>query len=744
VIAAAISAAVAAVVSALVGAGLGRAAGCREWRGWMPALGLAALFAVLLLVVRLPGHGATAAVVACLGAALGGWFGRDALRGFPWREAVPVVIVLLALTAIPFVVDGRFGPLGQSINNDLAFHMAWADWLGIGRSVQASGYPLGPHSVIAALARLPVVGVDEAFAGLLMAVPALTGVCALDFVGDLSRRLRFVVAVMAGVPYLAISYYAQASFKEPQMALFFLAAVSVVQSPHRRTRAVVLAVLGAGSIACFSAPSVAWIVLAALVALVVGRGVRVGRRTALALGALLVLAVLVTVPTGFFDSGPGRYVFRSSKGPGGNFRGELNPLEVIGIWPSPDFQVPRPGAAWVAALAVGVVAAALGLWAWRRRDVKLPAVALLAALALAAVSAAVTVPYLSAKALVVAAPLTMVVVLAGLFGSRPRRTPAAVAWAVGCAIFVALAVHSSLLALRGAAVGPPAAGDELESLGAVARGAPTLFLGEEPYAPWYLRATQLTIVPRTVLYGAAPALFSRHGKGGGPQPGFADFDSPPGYALTQARYVVAPHSGYSSRPPASFRLVRATRRYLLYRRVARPQPRGVLDDEQTAPGATLRCGKGVKLPSRTASVIPAPVFAPAQRWRQLNGVPLAGEGTEGVLPPTYAARMRLRLPPGRWSVTMAYRARFDTSAVIDGRRVTLPAFMGQRSSPLGLGEVSGGREVVIQATAAYRPHGVANVASFIGPVTATRVGVPARSLPLRRACGLYVDFFSAR
>ena len=33
-----------------------------------------------------------------------------------------------------------------------------------------------------------------------------------------------------------------------------------------------------------------------------------------------------------------------------------------------------------------------------------------------------------------------------------------------------------------------------------------------------------------------------------------------------------------------------------------------------------------------------------------------------MLPPTFTARTRLTLPPGRWSVALAYRTRFDTSA----------------------------------------------------------------------------------
>ena len=71
------------VASTLTGVGLARVGGCMRWRGWMPALGLAALFVLTVVAVRLPGHGAAAAAAAVLAAGPGGWFGRRALTGCP-------------------------------------------------------------------------------------------------------------------------------------------------------------------------------------------------------------------------------------------------------------------------------------------------------------------------------------------------------------------------------------------------------------------------------------------------------------------------------------------------------------------------------------------------------------------------------------------------------------------------------------------------------------------------------------
>ena len=230
---------------------------------------------------------------------------------------------------------------------------------------------------------------------------------------------------------------------------------------------------------------------------------------------------------------------------------------------------------------------------------------------------------------------------------------------------------------------PPAAGAELESLGHLARGQPTLFLGKDFYAPWYLRETRLSTVPRVVPPGAAPGIYPRRAKRPGPHGGAVDFDSPPDFALARFRYVVTPRTAYASRPPREFQVVQRGRRYLLFRRTAPVVPRRVLE-ERTAPGAPLDCSLG-RPPAGRASVVAWPVFASGRRWRQLDGGRFSMDGPEAVLPPTFTARVRLRLPPGRWRRRVAYRARFDTGARLDGRGFALPAFLGDRFAPLELG-----------------------------------------------------------
>ena len=529
------------------------------------------------------------------------------------------------------------------------------------------------------------------------------------------------------------------------MALFFLAAVAAVGEDRRRVAAVGTGGARAGSIACFSAPGLVWIaVVAALAALLVQPRAPIRRRVVWARWRAWSRwrHCWPPIPTGFFTAARAASCLAAASGPGGNFRGELNPAGGAGRLAQPRLPGRALRTAWVAALAVGVVAAAAGLWAVAaarataagRRPARWPSRSRSAA-------DLVTIPYMSAKALVVAAPLLDGRGPGRAVRHRPRRTRGRGGVGARLRVFVALAAHSSLLALRGAAVTPPTAGAELEAFQPIVRGQPTLFLGKEPYAAWYLRDSQLSTVPWAAPVGAAGTVDPRTGQAA-PRRRARRLRHPARpAALRRARYVVAPRTGFASRPPEDFKLVRPARRYLLFRREAphrprvrasgRPHPRG-------GPGAAR--GVPTKAPG-VASVIAPPVVAGPRHWRFLHGAPLQLEGTEGVLPPTYAARVRLKLPAGRWSVSLAYRARFDTGARLDGRRLTLPAFLGDRFAPLELGEVNGGREVEVEVTGAYRSGGVANQASFVGAVTATRVGARPRLIPLRAACGRYVDWY---
>ena len=95
---------------------------------------------------------------------------------------LPVGAIVLAFASLPFIANRRIGELGASQLDDLSFHMGQADAIrevGPAASVTASGYPIGPHSLVAIVAEGTGLGTAPVFAGLLLAIPVLTALTAL-------------------------------------------------------------------------------------------------------------------------------------------------------------------------------------------------------------------------------------------------------------------------------------------------------------------------------------------------------------------------------------------------------------------------------------------------------------------------------------------------------------------------------------------------------------------------------------
>ncbi len=186
--------------------------------------------------------------------------------------ALPVVAGTLLFASFPFIASGHLGIPGIGVNNDMAAHLIWADWLqdpaGKAPSGILIGYPLGPHGLVATLA--DGLGSEPLymFLGLLLAIPVITGLTALNVLRELPPVRRSLAACLVALPYMAASTLGIASFKELLAALFLLAFALTLRSIPRAIEgrlALIAAagVLAAAMVATYSYPGLAWLAAAA-------------------------------------------------------------------------------------------------------------------------------------------------------------------------------------------------------------------------------------------------------------------------------------------------------------------------------------------------------------------------------------------------------------------------------------------------------------------------------------------------
>ncbi|HEX6461403.1 MAG TPA: hypothetical protein VF032_20975 [Thermoleophilaceae bacterium] len=766
------AAAVILAASVVIGLALWRLAGWERASFCAPAAGYALLLIVCDVAAKLPGRTVTAAVVLAVLVALS----VLVLLAAPYPPAavatdgLALSVLSLLLVGLPFGVSGHFGVLGVGDNNDMSVHMGAAYWLQTHALQQdvmlvKPGYPLGPHAIAGAVGTGLGISVEQAFMGVMMVVPALTGLAAYAGLERLSRGPRFIAALLVGFAYMAASYYAQAAFKETILGMLLLAFVLGLREfagelhwPQAR-QAVPLGVIAAGAVYTYSYPGIYW-VLAALgliwVAMAlrggagfVARGVYLVRDSVwpLAAGALAFLVAIAPELPRVVHFATSHYANEPPAGLG-NLEHAITPAQTLGVWLTPDFRF-DPDPRWLTVIGLVLAAGAL-VWAlmswWREEDVTVPA-AFVAAVVVWLVASKTKNPYNAAKGLAIMSPLVMLLIVSVLLAPRrelrfaragPSRLRLPVAFVV-----VILAGISSFLALRDAPVGPQEPWAQLGTFRPQISGQRTLANFDDDFALWELRDgivgrfrflyTPLLVPLRTVKHWA---------------PGQAtDFDSFNSATLDDFAYVVTSRTAFASQVPPNFKLAASTPQYELWRRTGPTPPRSVLP-EAGRPGARLDCANG---PGRTLSrrrgaahVIAEPVVAPPTGWSS----DVRGAGDSGS--------QQLKLPAGTWDISLQYVSRQPVTVTSSGLRATLPGNLARMGPFYSAGRVhSDGRNAVtITASIAKLPAFGRLLGSSghtraldsldnrpLGAIAATRVDVRGRDVPLGRACGRYVDWY---
>jgi hypothetical protein len=775
------SAALICAASLLVGRAILGLAGGDDARNWLaPAVGFGAVLTVTGFLARAPGHATSATlglIALVIAAALVLWRAPRRGTGASWlREGLPVALLVALAFSIPFAISGRWGIVGVGFNNDLGLHLAWAEWLrsGLGPAPEA-GYPLGPHALAAAVAAVPGIGLGQAFVGEIFAIGILTALTALAALGDLGRGRQVLAAVLVAIPYLGASYFAQGAFKETGEALFVLAFAVFLHDLDRRRRAtgrdesegstprpfgavIVGLALIVGIFFSYSFAGLAWplliFVLWALTvpqlrsALAPRAWLPTLRRpaTLLAIGALAALAVLTVV-------GPYAFIHGFNRVAGTNTYGPVSPVEALGVWPASNYRLNAAGGAQLTGLATAIGAIAVlvgGVWWLRRRDYAVP-IALAACTVLYIASLAGSGEYSQAKALMIAAPLAMLIAIRPLLFELVERREGLVraGWAAVAVAFVAGAVYSSWLALRDAPVGPPGHGSELQAFMPILRGEPVLYAGQDRYAAYELMGAD-THVPLVEFPDAdvSPSPEKPFDTGDAYSP--IDFDSFSHGTLDRFPYVITGHAAWNSEAPSGFKQVAATPSYLLWKRNGTPpEDRHVLL-EGTEPAAHADCASPeIRIltadPGR-ASLFPGAVIGAKARWSPSGGLQ-PGESTGRLL----------NLPSGRWRLSIQYFSPFDLTLTAPGFAESLPAALdGQRPNTISLanegqfwpaGEIRGAGKPIRFTVSAADPSSLQRLTGYSGKATLGElVAVPAkprRIAPLNQACGGWIDWYES-
>jgi hypothetical protein len=806
------SAALICAASLLVGRAVLSLAGRRDWSWFEPGVGLAAVLAVSGVLARAPGHGtsATLGIVALLAlAALVVWWLPYEAPG-ALRAGLPVALVLFVVLSIPFAVSGRWGLLGVGFNNDLGLHLAWAEWLRSGFGPPPDpGYPLGPHGLAVATAAVPGIGLGQAFLGEIVAIGVLTGLTALGALRDLAPGRRLLAAALVALPYLAASYFAQAAFKETAEALFVLTFTIYLTtfdssatygrdsedgrgpSPgtqHRAPRDVPgegprpssllppLA-LAAGIFFSYSFAGIAWplaiLVLWSLTQPPVRRALRprallrfLLRPTTLA--AIVVLAAIAVVAT---VVGPFGFASSFNKVAGSNTYGPVSPIEALGVWPASNYRLDAAGGAALPGLAgiIAVLALLVGVAWWVRRGELTVPVALAAGAVLYLVSLPFSGDYSQAKALMIVAPLAMLVAVRPLLvelGRRPGGNPDGPAgaappadwrggavragWALLAVAFIGGSIYSSFLALRDAPVGPAGHGAELEAFLPIVRGQSLLYAGQDRYAAYELLGAD-THVPLVEFPDPAVSANPEKPFDTGDAYSPVDFDSFGRGTLQRFPYVVTGRAAWNSQAPPNFRRVASTPSYLLWKRTGpTPVDRHVLL-EGTEPAARANCdAPEIRIllanPGR-ASLFAGAVLGPKAAWSKGSTLG-SGESTS----------QSLELGAGEWSLSIQYFSPFDLTLTAPGFREPLKAALdGQRPNTISLGnngqfwpagsfENRGGKTTfTLTAADASTLQDLSGYdgTAYVGELVAVPAAEGHRTVPLSQACGGWIDSYES-
>jgi hypothetical protein len=269
---------------------------------------------------------------------------------------------------------------------------------------------------------------------------------------------------------------------------------------------------------------------------------------------------------------------------------------------------------------------------------------------------------------------------------------------------------------------------------------PVLFLDNDHFGQWELRGAS-PIYTTGVLY--SPVSLGQHAtKRGGLR---IDVDNYGRRELDSVDWIVVAGAAYRSEIPPNFRLALRTRSYDLFHRRG-PTPVRQPIEQPGTPGTVFDCnsarGRAYRQRYAWAGVLPRPIVS--TDWRG------------SIARPGETARLIVTLPRGRWDVSLRFMSTTPLTVRGPGLETHLAANFGLITSFWPAGTVtSDGRPLTLTVTSDQRTW----FARLLGPprklraalspgmrplwhVAFTRAGATPRRVPVREACGRYVDWFA--
>ena len=340
--------------------------------------------------------------------------------------------------------------------------------------------------------------------------------------------------------------------------------------------------------------------------------------------------------------------------------------------------------------------------------------------------------HVEAKALCVLAPIAMLVTVRWLL--RPGRDRAALLRQATGAAFCALALVSSLLALRAAPVGFNERGEEdLRALAERVDGGSVAFLGVDRFAGYWLRGTLAEspggYVPQDV--DARPEKVWQQGLA-------MDFDTLSPSKLDNYDFAITTSAAYASTPPPSFTEVAREGEYVLWERDGETPSNKVLD-EGGDPGAKLTCH--IQDEEGETTVLPFPGEIDQDDWRPGFSLDAPASATADVT-----------LPEGDYDISLQYHSQVPLTVYANGEEVgeVPPSLEGFYLTSAGRGafwpagelSAAGATQVRIEA---QEPSGLQD---FLGVERTAWLGRLAFSstdgpslVTFNEACNDYVDHY---